>query len=189
MNILKILAGLAALCAACVVGFLLFVYGPFMTPTFGDPAPAQPIPFPHNRHAGANAAAGELGLPCAFCHVFVEQSEQAGAPPLQLCMTCHVGLGLDKPGVQKLVEHVNNNEPIEWVRVHQLRHFIRFTHKRHVKAGVQCQDCHGAVEQMAVLTRVAPLQMGWCLTCHRQKEAELGVSPGSMTEDCWFCHR
>lgn len=196
MKLLKVLFGLGFLAVAGAGGYALLFYGPFLTPTYGDPAPVQPINFPHNRHAGTDAAAGQLGLPCTMCHIYAETSEQAGAPPLQLCMACHAGIGLDKPGVQKLHEYVNKGQSVEWVRVHQLPNFIRFTHKRHVKAGIQCQECHGPVETMAVLTRVAPLKMGWCLDCHAKNEVKfegLGQTPElahiTGTHDCWTCHK
>lgn len=111
-------------------------------------------------------------------------------------MGCHLGIGIDKPSIQKLTEHYNNGDPVEWVRVHQLPEFIRFTHERHVKAGLACQECHGAVETMPVLTRVAPMQMGWCLDCHEQNAEKfegLGQDPAlahkAATHDCWTCHK
>ncbi|MBI2059235.1 MAG: cytochrome c3 family protein [Nitrospirae bacterium] len=183
MKFFKVVAGLGILAGGCVVAFFLLVYGPYMTPKFGNPAPVQPINFPHDRHAGTDVANGQLGLPCTACHIFAERSEQAGAPPLQFCMGCHLGIGLDKPGIQKLREYYDKGESVEWARVHTLPYFIRFSHKRHVKAGFQCQECHGAVEKMAVLTREAPLQMGWCFNCHKLHEDKGG------SQDCWTCHK
>ncbi len=58
--------------------------------------------------------------------------------------------------------------PIEWVRVHNLPDHVYFSHEQHVTAGkLECQTCHGTVEEMEVLEQHAPLSMGWCINCHR----------------------
>lgn len=63
--------------------------------------------------------------------------------------------------------------PIEWTRVHNLPDHVYFNHSQHVTAGkIECQTCHGAVEEMEVLKQDAPLSMGWCINCHRQTEVQ-----------------
>jgi hypothetical protein len=63
--------------------------------------------------------------------------------------------------------------PIEWVRVHNLPDHVYFNHAQHVTAGqVECQQCHGKVEEMEVLAQYAPLSMGWCINCHRESEVK-----------------
>ncbi len=58
---------------------------------------------------------------------------------------------------------------VEWIRIHNLPDHAYFNHAQHVSAGqVACQDCHGAVEEMAIVKQHAPLSMGWCINCHRQ---------------------
>jgi cytochrome c2 len=62
-------------------------------------------------------------------------------------------------------------KPIEWVRVHNLPDHVYFNHSQHVVVGgVQCQTCHGPVEEMKVVYQHAPLSMGWCISCHRTRE-------------------
>ena len=39
-------------------------------------------------------------------------------------------------------------------------------------AGLECQTCHGPVEQMEVVSQYAPLSMGWCVNCHRKTEVK-----------------
>jgi hypothetical protein len=41
-------------------------------------------------------------------------------------------------------------------------------HSQHVQSGVECQRCHGPIEQMDRVRQFSPLTMGWCLTCHRE---------------------
>jgi hypothetical protein len=139
-----------------------------------DPAPAQPIAFPHTVHAGT------LKLPCTFCHQFVELSRHAGAPPLEVCMSCHRTVATDREEIKKLTAHYEGKKPVEWTRVYEIPDFIYFSHKRHVKAGLACDSCHGDVTAMLRVRRVRNLQMGWCVSCHRMRNAPM---------DCWTCHK
>ncbi|MCP4898556.1 MAG: cytochrome c3 family protein [bacterium] len=45
--------------------------------------PAQPIAYSHRLHAG------ELAIPCLYCHFAAEKSRRAGIPPASVCMNCH----------------------------------------------------------------------------------------------------
>ena len=63
--------------------------------------------------------------------------------------------------------------PIEWVRIHNLPDHAYFNHAQHVSVGkVECQTCHGKVEEMEVVAQYSPLSMGWCINCHRQTEVK-----------------
>lgn len=63
--------------------------------------------------------------------------------------------------------------PIEWVRIHNLPDHAYFNHAQHVTVGqLECQTCHGPVEEMEVVQQYAPLSMGWCINCHRQTEVQ-----------------
>lgn len=166
---------LARLGAMAHFGLALLLLAGLAAWRHADPiAPRQPIDFPHAVHAG------DLGLDCLFCHEFADRSPRATAPPLSTCMTCHESMALDRPGVQLLRGHVERGEPVAWRQVHALPSFVHFTHERHVKAGVACATCHGDVAQMARVTRVRPLTMGWCVTCHRARGA---------STDCATCHQ
>jgi hypothetical protein len=137
-------------------------------------APQQPIAFPHSIHAE-----GGLGLPCTFCHIYAEQSPAAGVPYVEICISCHATVATERPEIQKLIRHWEEKEPIYWVRVHTLEGFIRFPHKSHLRAGLECATCHGDVTKTERVGRVRPLEMGWCVSCHRT----LGAST-----DCATCH-
>lgn len=64
-------------------------------------------------------------------------------------------------------------KPIEWVRIHNLPEHVYFNHAQHVVAGkIECQECHGPVEEMDVVEQHSPLSMGWCLDCHRKTEVK-----------------
>ena len=63
--------------------------------------------------------------------------------------------------------------PIYWERIHNLPDHVYFNHAQHVTVGeVECQNCHGKVEEMEVVQQYSPLSMGWCINCHRQTEVQ-----------------
>ena len=63
--------------------------------------------------------------------------------------------------------------PIEWVRIHNLPDHAYFNHAQHVSVGkVECQTCHGPIEEMEIVYQYSPLSMGWCINCHRQTEVQ-----------------
>lgn len=67
------------------------------------------------------------------------------------------------------------NKPVEWVRIHNLPDHVYFNHAQHVNVGnVECQTCHGDIQDMEVVEQHAPLSMGWCINCHRNTEIDLG---------------
>ncbi len=62
---------------------------------------------------------------------------------------------------------------IEWKRIHNLPDHVYFNHAQHVTVGgLECQTCHGPVEEMEVVYQYSPLSMGWCINCHRQTEVK-----------------
>lgn len=63
--------------------------------------------------------------------------------------------------------------PIEWVRIHNLPDHVYFNHAQHVTVGkVECQNCHGKIEEMDVVKQYSTLSMGWCINCHRETEVK-----------------
>ena len=152
-----------------------------------SPAPAQPIPFSHRVHA-TDAAIG-----CTACHVYAERGPVAGIPSMARCQGCHKFVKEDPahPEIARelkpLLQILRDKTAIEWVRVHRLPDHVFFTHERHVRAGLRCQQCHGEVEKMETVRQVAPLTMGWCLECHHRQQRE---KPGrERLTDCWTCHK
>jgi len=152
------------------------------------PAPKQPIRFSHRIHAGT------LGIGCTACHAYAEQGPVAGIPSVARCRGCHKFVKSD-PGdpalnaeLEQLSRKLDEGTPIEWVRVHRVPDHVFFTHRRHVRSGVSCRDCHGDVETMEAVHQVSPLNMGWCLDCHRRKQFERPAERAYLTE-CSTCHK
>jgi len=157
-------------------------------PTNQRYAPQQPIAYSHAVHAG------EMQIPCQYCHSGADRSRYAGIPPAQVCMNCHKQVVPDHPEIQKVKQALESGKPIEWVRVHWIPDHVYFDHSPHVNAGVECQTCHGPVETMGVVEQFAPLTMGWCVNCHRDNAppdvlAQTGaVRRSNQLTDCTTCH-
>ena len=139
-----------------------------------EQAPKQPIPFNHRIHAGVN----QIG--CTMCHAYAEHSPVAGIPSLTRCYGCHRFVDKEKPDVIKMVTAYEQGRVLEWERVYRVPDHVYFAHQRHIAAGLRCQECHGEVQTMDVLTKASSLSMGWCVDCHREKDAPL---------DCLTCHK
>lgn len=153
------------------------------------PGPKQPIPFSHKHHAG------QFKIECLYCHSDTDKSQAAGVPSVELCMGCHSQFPTEYDeieGIKILKQHWEEKKPIEWVQIHRLPEHVQFRHNRHIQAGVACQTCHGPVEEidklhlvpdtkMGYLVPVAKLEMGWCISCHRQNNQQ-------ASQDCLKCH-
>ncbi len=132
-------------------------------------APTQPIKYSHKVHAG------DYKIDCNYCHTGVRKSKNANIPSANVCMNCHSainkGATTGTEEIQKIYDAVESNTPIEWVRVHNLPDLAYFNHAQHVEVGkVECQTCHGPIEEMEVVKQYANLTMGWCVNCHRDTE-------------------
>lgn len=149
--------------------------------------PIQPIHFSHRIHAGDNQ------VECKYCHSSARTSKTSGIPSLNVCMNCHKSIGevaeatatedytkefYDKE-IKKLYDatgwnpaeqaYTGESKPVKWVRIHNLPDFAYFNHSQHVSvAGIECQKCHGPIQEMEVVYQDAPLTMGWCINCHRE---------------------
>jgi Cytochrome c7 and related cytochrome c len=139
------------------------------------PRAEQPIPFPHKTHI-------EKGLTCTdYCHESVTKGPIAGLPSVKTCMICHDAIATDRPLIQQITEIQKTGRDLAWQRVYgysQHAH-VRFNHAPHIRASVDCATCHGKIAEQTVAERNVDLTMGFCVNCHRQKNA---------SNDCWTCH-
>ena len=154
--------------------------------------PIQPIHYSHRIHAGSNQ------IDCKYCHSSARVSKHAGIPSLNVCMNCHKNIAevsdtTDTAGygkafydgeIQKLYDAVGWDKatqkytgvtkPVKWVRIHNLPDFVYFNHSQHVSvAGLECQTCHGPVQEYELMKQFSPLTMGWCINCHRKTEVKM----------------
>ncbi|WP_088843918.1 c-type cytochrome [Hymenobacter gelipurpurascens] len=125
--------------------------------------PTQPIAFSHKLHAGENQ------INCAYCHTSVYKSKSANIPSANICMNCHSQIKTESPEIKKIYRAIERKQPIQWVRVHNLPDLAYFNHSQHTQvAGLECQTCHGPIQNMEVVYQYSPLTMGWCINCHRE---------------------
>lgn len=149
--------------------------------------PEQPINFSHKIHAGDNQ------IDCNYCHSSARLSKTSGIPSANVCMNCHKyiqeGVGGNEAGtaeIQKIYTAIGFDpakgdyiedyaqQPIKWVRIHNLPDLAYFNHSQHVVAGqVECQTCHGPIQEMDVVYQANDLTMGWCVNCHRETEVKM----------------
>ena len=121
----------------------------------------QPVPFSHRHHAG------ELGIDCRYCHVYVEKSSFAGVPSSRTCMTCHSQIWTGAPMLEPVRESFRGGRPIAWRRVHDVPDFVYFDHSIHIAKGLACEQCHGMVDDMPLTSKHLAFHMKDCLECHR----------------------
>ncbi|MEM7186548.1 MAG: cytochrome c3 family protein [Bacteroidota bacterium] len=157
-------------------------------------APVQPIHYSHRIHAGTNQ------IDCNYCHSSARKSKHSGIPSLNVCMNCHKSIsevaaetqaeGKSEYGVDYNAEikklyaavgwdddaqaYTGEEKPVKWIRIHNLPDFAYFNHSQHVTVGgIECQTCHGPIEEMEVVGQYSPLTMGWCINCHRETNVQM----------------
>jgi hypothetical protein len=154
----------------CLFAGLVYFYYYFPHRGIG---PVQPIFFSHRVHAGVKE------INCRFCHSFGERSPNAGIPAVSVCFFCHQYIIPQHPQILKERRHLETKIPVPWVRVFYVPDHVKFNHRPHLRAGLDCENCHGEVRKMDRLIG-QDFKMGFCLNCHRQMNAQL---------DCWLaCH-
>ena len=154
--------------------------------------PEQPIYYSHKVHAGVNQVS------CLYCHGGAYEGRHANVPSVNICMNCHMAINEYGSGSEKLYredgtevngtaeiqkiyaaagwdpktrKYSGKEKPIEWVKIHNLPDHVYFNHSQHTRAGkVQCQTCHGPIQEMPEVKQFADLSMGWCINCHRESK-------------------
>jgi hypothetical protein len=142
--------------------------------------PPQPIQFPHDKHVA-------LGIPCLYCHPGALDGQSPGLPTESKCYGCHQQITAKNAELDKLFNYVKDNQPIPWVPVAIVPDFVYFSHRPHIAAGLNCEDCHGEVSRMTV-AQPQNMNMGWCLNCHRARYADNPIMLAKLT-DCVTCHK
>jgi hypothetical protein len=163
--------------------------------------PSQPIFYSHVVHAGINQinclychASAEKSkhsmIPstnvCMNCHKQINEYTGEKDHPLKdaegrsINGTEQIKLlyqyaGWDPVNKKYILDKDGNiaAKPVKWVKIHNLPDHVYFNHSQHVKVGqIQCQRCHGQIQEMDEVYQFAPLSMGWCINCHRQTEVK-----------------
>ena len=161
--------------------------------------PIQPIHYSHKIHAGDNKiectychssarVSKHSGIPslnvCMNCHKSIYEYKGNPEGPSKEDLANGYTNEFYTGEIKKLYQAVgwdeeNQNytgesQPVEWVRIHNLPDLVYFNHAQHVSvAGIECQTCHGPVEEMEIMTQYSPLTMGWCINCHRETNVKV----------------
>ncbi len=165
---------------------LILVAGAFYATRRAQLPPAQPIPFSHKSH-------GSLGIACLYCHPGALRGPSPGLPTTAKCYGCHQQIAITTPeaapdpALDQVAEIGKNNQPITWVPVAILPDFVYYSHRPHIAAGLNCENCHGEVSQMTY-ARPQIMNMGWCIGCHRARYVNDPVMLAKLT-DCVTCHK
>jgi menaquinone reductase, multiheme cytochrome c subunit len=162
MKIGGLVVGLGALAGAAGYGYLSH---PKVIDT--GYSPEQPVPYSHKLHAGA------MGLDCTYCHYTVTKAGFAAIPTTETCMNCHNKVKEKSEKLAPVRESYKTGMPVPWIQIHRLPDYVYFNHQIHVTSGVSCVSCHGRIDQMVEVRQVQPLNMGWCLECHRNPAPNL----------------
>jgi hypothetical protein len=85
--------------------------------------------------------------------------------------------------ITRVRQYYDDGESIPWVRIHKVADHVHFPHMRHINAGLECQQCHGQIQEMDVLVEPDAAwgkgKMGWCISCHLEQDVQ---------RDCTVCH-
>jgi len=152
----------------------------------GDAASAidtgESFTFNHQKHLSA-------GIQCVFCHPGTLNGAVAGIPSVRKCIGCHKNIEVTstagQANVDILLQHWEEQIPLRWEKVNDQPDFVRFAHRPHIVAGVNCESCHGNVREMQVMRPAYRINMGFCLNCHRKQAPETQ----DLLVNCVTCHR
>ncbi len=115
--------------------------------------------FSHKQHA-------PLDLACVSCHETAPKLARAGMPAAARCLACH---------------KFNFSSPRPFQADYDnLPDYVIFSHARHSRAQVLCEDCHGKVNEQDRTEPARTLNMPACLGCHEQRHART---------NCKLCHK
>ncbi|MCC6185903.1 MAG: c-type cytochrome [Chitinophagaceae bacterium] len=163
--------------------------------------PEQPIFYSHKVHAGINQISclychsgaqqsRQAMVPstnvCMNCHKGIAEYTGAAEHPLVTAegkeidgtaeihkLYDYAGWDPEKKEYKRDAEGKILAKPIEWVKIHNLPDHVYFNHAQHTAVGqIQCQRCHGAIEEMDEVYQHSNLSMGWCVNCHRQTNVQ-----------------
>lgn len=150
------------------------------------------IRFNHKRHVK------EMKLSCKSCHTKATESMASSdsllPAPQETCDSCHdvdhsdlahVRAGKDANG-QCAFCHLGEIKGAGGLVAPMLipAPNLRFPHKKHLDRNINCQQCHGRVEELELATRDQLPRMAGCFTCHALPKP----SAGDAAATCTTCH-
>jgi hypothetical protein len=169
--------------------------------SFEDDQGPSPVIFPpqsitlrfnHKFHVGTQH------LKCITCHKKAESSHDAADRLLPVPTTCdachgtdHSNLDAVKPGDDASGKcnfcHVDyrDGDGNKVAKVDLPPPNMVFDHAKHLARNINCQQCHGDVDQLELATRDQLPRMRGCLNCHQRPDS---ASQGEAKSTCENCH-
>jgi len=134
-------------------------------------SPPQPLEFRHDVHL-------TRGVQCLYCHPGALRGPSPGLPTITKCWGCHQQLEITKTSerLEPMLKAIEDGTNFVWIPVAQVPDFVHFTHRPHIAAGVNCEDCHGDVSKMEIYENPQVLNMGWCLNCHKNRTEDNAIN-------------
>ena len=150
------------------------------------------IRFNHKKHLDKDS-----GLTCVSCHAAAKTSVSASdrmMPKPTVCDDCHGSSHKNLAKVESgdgdfgscamchaaYVPRMGNDV----LRLELPTPRLRSNHKIHADRNINCEQCHGAVQEIELATREQLPRMKGCFSCH----AMAGASRGAASNECTTCH-
>ncbi|MBK8941656.1 MAG: cytochrome c family protein [Polyangiaceae bacterium] len=150
------------------------------------------IRFNHKKHVK------DLKMSCKTCHGAAYASNQSSdtllPDPTATCDSCHDVSHADRTNV---IAGKEENGQCSFCHLGaskgaggRVAPFVipspnlRFPHKKHLDRNINCQQCHGRVEELELATRDQLPRMAGCFTCHNMPKPAAGDAPSA----CTTCH-
>ncbi len=147
--------------------FLLFCGGPF---SLSAQLPADSLVFSHNYHIS------EEEMECGDCHEAVETSRTGRddlLPEKTVCADCHEVEDRD----ECTTCHTHPQSAVDFKRI--ITYSEKFTHERHLLAGMACKSCHEDVILSGEVLPPSFPDMVTCMDCHESE---------GVDDRCLTCH-
>lgn len=156
------------------------------------PPQSLPLKFNHKLHGSAQK------LKCENCHTKAKESNSAAdglLPPPTTCDGCHgsnhQNLDEVRPGDETLGKceycHLGykDGDGNKVARVSIPPPNMVFSHQKHAARNINCQQCHGDVQEIELATRDQLPRMRGCFGCHQHPNA---AALGDAKSACETCH-
>jgi hypothetical protein len=142
-----------------------------------QPARTTPV-FSHKLHVVGQE------MKCVACHKVPAKGEQnhMTMPTVKSCMKCHDGIDPKKEPAHRVEAFVKDGNPV-WSKVTALPAEVKFSHKNHIDAKVECATCHQGIENSKEVSSRLRVDMKGCMDCHAKTKVTAKAS-----NNCASCH-
>ena len=138
------------------------------------------VPFNHKVHVAGQE------LKCEICHKTAAKEALAGMPAFNRCNQCHEAIDAKKAPERGIKNFLVEGKPV-WSHITELKTIapdtIKFSHKVHIDAKMQCTMCHKGADNATAITSKLRVTMKECIDCHASTHVG-----DNVRNDCVICH-